>query len=176
MKILKRILIGIAVIIAIPLITALFVRNNYSVSSSIIINKSKVEVFDYIKSLKNQENYNVWIKMDPELKKEYMGTDGTIGAKCSWNGESGKGEQEIVSITEGEKVDLVLRFIEPMEGLANASLAAEATSDNETKVTWSFSSSISYPFNFLLLCNMEGMMKENLDQGLTSLKEVLEKQ
>ena len=56
MKIIKKVLIAIAVIIAIPLIIALFVKKEYAVEKSIIIEKPKSTIFEYIKYLKNQDN------------------------------------------------------------------------------------------------------------------------
>lgn len=59
MKIFKWILIVILIIIAIPLILALFVTKEYAVERSITINRPEAEVFDYIKHIENQNNYSV---------------------------------------------------------------------------------------------------------------------
>ncbi len=53
MKIIKKILIAIVVIIAIPLIAALFVPKTYTVSVSETISKPKQVVFDYVRILDN---------------------------------------------------------------------------------------------------------------------------
>ena len=98
MQILKIILIVIAAIIAIPLIIALFVSNDYNITRSIIINKPQQEVFDYIKLLKNQEKFSKWVMTDPNMKTTFTGTDGTVGCIYAWDSENkqaGKGEQEI---------------------------------------------------------------------------------
>ena len=64
MKALKIILIIILVIIAIPLVIALFVKKDYAVEREIIINRPASEVFDYVKYLKNQNNFSKWATMD----------------------------------------------------------------------------------------------------------------
>lgn len=69
MKILKKILIAIVAIIAIALITALFVKKEYAIERTISINKPKEAVFNYIKYLKNQDTYSKWAMMDPNMKK-----------------------------------------------------------------------------------------------------------
>ncbi|HAU52000.1 MAG TPA: polyketide cyclase, partial [Sphingobacterium sp.] len=66
MKIIRKILIVLAVIIAIPLITAIFVSKDFSAQSEITIDKPKQEVFNYVKMLKNQDNFGVWQLSDPE--------------------------------------------------------------------------------------------------------------
>lgn len=179
MKILKKILIALAIIIAIPLVIALFTRKEYSVIREVTINKPKAEVFEYVKQIKNQDQYSKWNMTDPNMKKDYKGTDGTVGFVYSWDSNNenvGKGEQEIVSIKEGEKIDMELRFIKPFEGKANAALATSSAGENQTKVTWSFNSKMPYPMNIMLLVmNMEDMLGKDLEEGLTSLKSNLEK-
>ena len=54
MKTLKKILLVIAIIIAIPLVIALFVKREYSIERTITINKPKQEVFDYVKHLRTR--------------------------------------------------------------------------------------------------------------------------
>lgn len=79
MKILKPLLIAIALLIAIPLIVALFAKDEFNVSREITINRSKQEVWDYTKYLKNQNDWSVWGTMDPNMKVNFTGEDGTVG-------------------------------------------------------------------------------------------------
>lgn len=176
MKILKKIIIAILIIIAIPFVIALFVNKEYVVQREIVINKPEQEVFSYIKHLKNQNNYSVWCLTDPNMKKEYTGTDGTPGFIYAWDGNSdvGKGEMEIKSITENERVDIDLRFIEPFEGTGKAYLATEPVDANSTKVTWHMQGESNYPMNIMNLF-MDSMLGKTLHEGLTNLKSVLEK-
>ena len=67
MKILKRLLIALLIILSVPLITALFVKKDYSVERQVAINKPREAVFDYVKYLKNQNNYSKWASMDPDM-------------------------------------------------------------------------------------------------------------
>ncbi|MBA2761849.1 MAG: polyketide cyclase, partial [Segetibacter sp.] len=62
MNTLKIILLVILIIIAIPLIIALFVSKEYNIEREITINKPKQEVFNYVKNLKNQDNYSKWVR------------------------------------------------------------------------------------------------------------------
>lgn len=73
MKILKKILIVLLVIIAIPLIMALFVSNEFKGENTVKINKPVQEVYDYVKYLDNQENFGVWFQMDPNMKNLLRG-------------------------------------------------------------------------------------------------------
>lgn len=171
-------LLGVVIsIIILLLIVALFIKKEYAVERSITINKPKEAVFNYIKYLKNQDNFSKWASMDPNMKKEYMGTDGTVGFISAWEGNKkvGKGEQEIKKITEGEQVDFELRFIKPFPGLANAYMKASTADNNKTQVKWGFDSKMNYPMNLMLLfMNMENMIGKDFSTGLENLKNILE--
>jgi hypothetical protein len=114
--------------------------------------------------------------MDPNMKKEFRGTDGTVGFIYAWNGnkDAGKGEQEIKKIVEGERVEVEVRFEKPMEGIANAPVVTEAISENQTKVKWGMHGKSTYPMNFMNLF-MDGMLGKDLETSLISLKGILEK-
>jgi uncharacterized protein YndB with AHSA1/START domain len=178
MKILKTILIAVGVLIAIPLIVALFVKKDYEVEREITIDKPKEEVFDYVKFLKNQDNYSKWATMDPDMKKTYSGTDGTVGFVSAWDSDNkdvGKGEQEIKKITEGERIDFELRFFEPFESTEPAYMTTESVSGNQTKVKWGFNGHMDYPMNIMMLfMDFEKIIGDDLDTGLKNLKSVLE--
>jgi hypothetical protein len=179
MRVLKRILLFIALLIGIALIAALFVKKEMNAEREVTINKPKQDVFNYVKYLKNQVAYSKWEKMDPAMKKEYRGTDGTVGFVSAWDSEKddvGKGEQEIKKITEGERVNFEIRFIKPFESTATSAITTQSVSPNETKVKWEFHGKMNYPFNLMgLFMNMEKMIGDDLQTGLTNLKPVLEK-
>ncbi|MBN2348633.1 MAG: SRPBCC family protein [Bacteroidales bacterium] len=179
MKILKIVLIGLGILIAIPLIIALFVKKDYHVEREITINKPLQEVFNYVKYLKNQDLYSRWATMDPDMKKTYSGTDGTVGFVSAWesnNREVGKGEQEIVKITEGERIDFELRFMEPFQSTEPAFMTTERIAENQTLVTWGFSGHMKYPMNLMLLfMDFEKLIGNDLETGLNNLKILLEK-
>ena len=67
MKILKKIIIIIVILIAIPFVAALFVNGEYTVVREIDINQPKEVVFEHLKYLQNQDAYSAWAKMDPNM-------------------------------------------------------------------------------------------------------------
>lgn len=178
MKILKTILLAIVAIVAVALIAALFIKSDYSIKRDIVINKPKGEVFNYIKYLKNQNEYSKWAKMDPGMKTEFRGTDGQVGFISAWDSERdsvGKGEQEIKKIDEGKRVDYEIRFIKPMEAVAPAYMITDSIAPVQTKVTWGFEEHVPYPFNIMcLFFDVEKMIGNDLQIGLNNLKGKLE--
>ncbi|MBE7213813.1 SRPBCC family protein [Shewanella benthica] len=175
---LRKITILVAAIIAIPFILALFVQKDYSVISSVTIDRPVAEVFDYVKHLKNQDNFSVWAQMDPTMEKTYKGVDGTVGFVSAWksnNEEVGVGEQEIIKIDEGKRVDFELRFISPFEATEPAYMTTEALGSDKTMVSWGFHGHMNYPMNLMFLfIDFETLIENDLSQGLGNLKLLLE--
>lgn len=177
MNIIIKILIALLVIIAIPLILALFIKKEYHVEREIIVHQPQQTVFDYIRFLKNQEHYSKWVMMDPNMKKTYTGTDGAVGFIYAWDGNkaAGKGAQEIIKINEGEGIDVEVRFIKPFAGTAFTPITTYAVSADQTRVKWEMKGKSPYPLNLTNLF-VDKMLGTDLESSLLTLKGILEKQ
>jgi hypothetical protein len=179
MKILLWIVLLLAAVIVLFLIIGLFTKKDYKVGRDIIINRSKASVFEYLKLLKNQNKFNVWASMDPNMKTKFTGTDGTEGFISAWDSDNknvGKGEQEIIKIVEGERIDYEIRFLKPFESTNWAFITTTSINEDQTRVHWEFNAKMKYPMNLMLLfMNMEKMIGNDLAKGLQNLKTILEK-
>jgi hypothetical protein len=178
MRVLKIILIVIVLIIAIPLIIGLFTNKDYAVERTIVIDKPSQEVFDYVKLLKNQDNYAKWSELDPNQVTTYTGVDGTPGFIAAWEGNKdvGMGEQEITRVVDGQRIDTELRFIKPFKSQSDAYMVTESLGADQTLVRWGFSGRMSWPMNlFLLIMDMDESIGDDYDHGLQKLKSILEK-
>jgi hypothetical protein len=165
-------------IIAALLIAGLFISKDISATKEIVINKPKDEVFNYIKHLKNQQNYSKWATLDPNIKNEFRGTDAQPGFVNHWVGNKkvGEGEQEITAIEEGKALHTDLRFIKPFKSFAKSTMTTEAVDANSTKVSWGFESQMNYPMNIMkLFMNMNEMIGKDFSTGLSNLKALMEK-
>lgn len=75
----KNAIYSLLVLIAIPLVLALFTDKEYNVEDEIVIEQPKAVVFEYIKSLRNQNKFSKWANIDPKMIQTYSGTDKTVG-------------------------------------------------------------------------------------------------
>ncbi|MCE9677812.1 SRPBCC family protein [Shewanella sp. AS1] len=177
---LKKLLILVLFLVSTPFIAALFIEQDYAVDTQITIDKPVSEVFDYVRLLKNQDNFSIWAGMDPLMRKSYRGEDGTVGFVSAWQSENpdvGQGEQEIMAIIPGERIDYELRFLSPFEAVSPAYMTTTSVSDGQTQVHWGFTGHMDYPMNILLpLMQMDKMIEKDLQQGLNNLKRLLESQ
>lgn len=171
MKIVKRILVAILIFIAVLLIVALFVPKEMKAKAEIVINKPKSEVFNYIKFVKNQDNFGKWQLMDSDMKTTSIGEDGTVGFLYKWDSEVlDKGSQKITKIIEGDRVETELDF--GFGDPAKSYFTTEEVNENQTKVVWGIDGKSMYPFNLL---NLFFNMDKDFEEGLKNLKNELEK-
>lgn len=173
-------LIIVAAIIAIPFIIAAFKSSEFRLEKSVVINKPKNEVFNYVKNVKNQNDFAVWMAFDPNMKREYTGTDGTVGFVSAWESDHkkvGAGRQTITGIKEGEIVDMKIEFLKPWQNTSNAYFKTETVDGNQTKVTWGFlNPSVKYPMKVMqVVMDMDKMIGKDFEQGLQNMKKNLEK-
>ena len=175
---LQTIAIIIIVLVGLLFLAASMMEKEYSLSSSIIINRPQNMVFDYVKHLKNQERYSKWVMADPNVKLTYTGTDGNVGFRAAWESADknvGVGEQEIMSIQEGIGYDAEIRFEKPFKGVSTANVTTEAMSSNQTKVTTTFNSKTPFPMN-IMVPMIKKMLQKDMDMNSENLKRVLENQ
>ena len=180
MKILKYIFIIIGVLIAALLIAGLLLPKEYKLTRDVTINRNNTAVYNYVKYLKNQSNYNVWAQMDPNQITSYTGEDGQVGFTSAWKSEIdsvGAGAQTIVAMNEGTSIDYEIIFTEPFESTMQTAMLFAPVDSSSTKVTWNFRGDMDYPFNVMLLVyDMEKSLGKDMQQGLNRLKELLEKE
>ena len=176
MNIIFTILLVLAGIIALLLILALFLKKEHYVKREIIINAPRQKVFDYVKLLKNQEEFNKHAMAAPDRKREFKGTDGTVGYIYSWSGDknAGVGEKEIKNIIEGKRIEAEIRFVKPMRATASIIMDTESLSDGQTQLSWSNSGTLKYPLN-IMIPMMEKHVVKDMDSSLSTLKNILEK-
>ena len=176
MNIIIAILLVVAGIIVLLLLTALFMKKEHYVNREIIINAPRQKVFDYIKLLKNQDEFNKHAMAGPDRKREFKGTDGTVGFIYSWSGNksAGKGEKEIKNIIEGKRIETEIRFVKPMRVSASVIFETESLSENQTKVNLINTGTLKYPLNMMIPMAEKNFTKE-MDASLSTLKDILEK-
>ncbi|MCL2074579.1 MAG: SRPBCC family protein [Marinilabiliaceae bacterium] len=176
MKILLYICLSLATIIAILLILALFVKKDYAIVREIVINRPKKEVFDYIKFLKNQNEWSTWTNIDPKMKSTYSGIDGTVGFVYKYESDNkrvGKGSQEITKIIDGESIEWL--FCCDGKPPTVCYWLTETISENETKMIWKFTGKMNYPLNLMTIF-FDKLMGNDIGSELAVLKTKMENQ
>jgi hypothetical protein len=177
MSIILTILQILGGIVLLFLIIAALVKKDFRLEKQVIINKPKQQVYNYLKKMRNQEHYSVWVMKDPNIKLVYTGTDGTVGFKSAWQSVDknvGIGEQEIIKLNEDESMDVEIRFKKPFVATNYAHNELTAISDSQTKLVQAFSGASKYPMNITNLF-MDKLVGKAMQQTLLNLKNNVEK-
>jgi len=173
------------ILIAIFVVLALIAPREFKMERDVIINKPKDQVFAHILQLKNHDLWNAWLQKDPNAKRNFTGTDGTVGFISSWESENkdvGTGEQEITNILEGQRLDTVIRFKVPFEASFSSYFITDVVVEDQAKVTMGMhQKDMSIPFSVIsFVCNIlfgsQKQLEQDMDTSLRNLKAVLEKQ
>lgn len=154
-----------------------YAPKTYNVSRSILINKPLHEVFNYLKFLKNQDDWSPWAEKDPNMVKSFKGVDGEAGFVSSWigNKDVGEGEQELTGFVENEVIESQLRFLKPFKSTSDAYLKVEKEGEG-TKVVWGFKGYNAFPVTIMMVfMNMDKAIGKDFEYGLNKLKSILEK-
>ena len=176
---LKKILIGLVVILAIAAIALKFMPTQFGYSDSIQIDATPAQVWQHTNSLRSMDTWSPWVAKDPNSKITLTGEDGAIGSKNCWDSEVkevGKGCQWITEIEENKHLGTGMKFERPNEGDGTAYVDLEE-SEGGTKVTWGFTGEMPWPMNFMvpmINSGMEEQMEPDWGNGLKKLKELSE--
>ncbi|MCX6953305.1 MAG: SRPBCC family protein [Verrucomicrobia bacterium] len=173
---LKKILLGLAVIVAAILVLAAFQPSTYRVERSVTLAAPPAVPFASVNAFKQWLPWSPWEKKDPAMKRTFSGPDAGVGAVYAWEGNSevGSGRMAILESRPAELIRIKLEFFTPMEGLSEAVFAFKPEGDR-TKVTWTMTGANNYVGKlFCLFMNMDKMVGGDFEQGLASLKTVSE--
>ena len=134
---LKKILIGLTVIVA-GVIAAAFVKSpDYRVERSLVIAAPVEKIFPMFDNHRKFNEWNPWAKMDPEAKNTYSGPESGVGAVASWEGDKvGKGSATITESKPNERIVERMDWLKPMEGVSTVEFTFKPEGDGKTKVTW----------------------------------------
>ncbi len=176
MNTLLIILLAIVIIVVFLLFLALITKGEYQITRDIVVNRPNHEVFDYIKLIRNQEQYSYWVMQDPTNKITYFGEDGTIGFLSKWEGEkkAGKGEQEIIAIDEGNSTRVEVRFEKPFKNTAFTEMLTKDLGESQTQVTWRMIGKNKFPMTLFNLV-IDNLLGKDMEKSLLNLKQLLEK-
>lgn len=175
---LKKIAIGVAVLLVALLGYAATRPDTFRVERSTSINAPPEKIFPLINDLNRWGAWSPFEKKDPAMKRTLSGAPNGKGAVYAWEGnkEIGKGRMEITESDPPSRVTMKLDFVEPFEAhnVVDFTLARQGDS---TIVTWA----IHGPSPFIskvigIFCNMDKMIGKDFENGLASLKSAAEKE
>jgi hypothetical protein len=173
---LKKILIGLAVVVIVFVIIVALQPAHYQVTRSATMSAPPAAVFEQINDFHKWDAWSPWAKLDPAMKTTFEGPPAGTGAIYTWVGNSKVGEGRM-TLTESRTNDLIrlkLDFIKPFASTAMNEFNFKPEGDR-TAVTWSMTGENNFIGKaFCLFMNMDKMVGGDFEKGLASLKSVTE--
>jgi len=174
---LKKILIGLAVIVAVILGLALTQPDSYTVTRTATIKAPPEKIIGYLNDFHQWQAWSPWEKLDPNMKRNFEGAPSGQGAVYGWTGndEVGEGRMEITENTVPSKVAIKLDFIKPFQSSNVTTFTLQPQGDG-TLVTWTMSGPSEFITKLMgVFVSMDKMIGKDFEKGLSQLKGVAEK-
>jgi len=154
-----------------------WVKKDYDISRTVVINKPREEVFTFVRQLKNQPLWNPWFQRDPEAIMKYKGNDGKVGASFYWKGNAkvGEGIQRITKAKQGRVYETSILFVKPVKVHTLTYIGVKELDDEKTKMVWGTKGHLAFPLTIIsIFYSPEKALGENFDKGLKELKQIME--
>ena len=134
------IIIVVAVLLGALLFYAATKPGSCQFSRSIFISAPPERIFPLIDDLRVMNEWNPFVKADPDIKLSYSGPANGVGAANDFdgNGKVGSGRAEIVESVHPSKIVMALRMVRPMKCQNRVEFRITPRSDG-TDVTWAMS-------------------------------------
>jgi uncharacterized protein YndB with AHSA1/START domain len=174
---LRKILLALAVVVAVVLIAAAFQPSSFAVSRSTLVSAPPAALFAEVNDLHRWAGWSPYEKLDPAMQRTFEGAPAGVGAVYGWvgNSEAGSGRMTITESRPGEFIAIKLEFFKPMAGVAQATFTFQPEA-GQTRVTWAMTGTNNYIGKiFCLFVNMDKMVGGQFEEGLQSLKNLTEK-
>lgn len=133
-------------------------------------------IFPYVNDLHRFGEWSPWEKVDPKMARSYDGPSAGVGAGYHWKGNKdiGEGTMKITGSTPNRQVLIALEFISPFRA-SNVATFTLVPGAAGTKVTWAMDGPNLLMGKVMgLVMNMDKMIGGQFEQGLATLKEMVE--
>ena len=173
---LKKILIGVAVIIVAFIAVVALQPSDYRVTRSATIAAPAADVFAQVNNFKNWETWSPWAKLDPAAKATFEGPAAGTGAIFKWDGNAqvGAGTMTLMESRPGELVRIKLDFVKPMAATSTAEFTFKPQG-NQTELTVTVTGEKNFLAKaFCLFMSMDKMIGGKFEKAFVDLKAIAE--
>ena len=168
----KRVLMFLLVAMVLFLGYAATRPDTFHVERSITIAAPADAIYPKVAEFHQWPAWSPWEHLDPNMKTEFLGTDGAVGASYGWTGNDkvGQGRMTLTEIQPPQKVGIKLEFLKPYQA-TSAGTFAFTPEGAGTKVTWSMDGTNNYMAKVMcIFMNMDKTIGADFEKGLATLK------
>lgn len=174
---LKKIILGILVVVAVICALALTKPSEFQLQRTTTISAPREKVFGLINDFHNWPAWSPWEHKDPNMKRNYGGSPAGVGATYDWTGNSdvGTGKMAITSSMPPSIIGIALDFLSPLEAHNSTTFTLDSIAAGTT-VTWEMHGKNNFMSKVMnVFTSMDKMVGPDFDSGLANLKAAAEK-
>ncbi|TVZ28147.1 polyketide cyclase/dehydrase/lipid transport protein [Gillisia sp. Hel_I_86] len=152
-------------------------RKEFDISRTVVINRSKEDVYNLVRQLKKESHWMPWFKKNYKGILKFNGEDGKQGALLYWRSKNRlfEGTQKIVKLNQGRIMETRVLVIRPAKMILLEYKGLKELDENKTKMVWGIRGGLNFPFSVIALFQpADKMYGEDLELGLKNLKTMLE--
>jgi len=168
--------LGLAGLVAVVVAYASTRPDSFRVERSKAIAAPPEAIFPLINDLTAFATWSPFETKDPGMQRVFSGPERGVGQRYDWNGNRnvGKGWLAITGSHPSSQVDIALNMLAPMTATNKVTFTL-VPEDSVTMVTWAMQGTVPLFGKVLhLFVNMDRMCGDTFDEGLTTLKRVVE--
>lgn len=173
---LRKVLIGLAVVVALFLAVVATRPSTFHIERSIVVAAPSDRPFAQVNDFHAWAAWSPYDKLDPQVARTFEGPTSGKGAVYSWKGNDkvGEGRMIIEKSTPSSEIGIKLEFIKPFTATNQATFTFVPEAGG-TKVTWAMDGENNFLSKaFCLFVDMDKMVGADFEKGLASLKTVVE--
>ncbi len=168
---LKKILLGIAALLAVLAIVVSLQPATLHVERSLTIAAPPAVVFAQVNDFHAWHGWSPWEKMDPGMKRTFEGAPSGVGAKYAWVGNQQVGEGRMtIEKSEPSEIVIKLEFFKPFAATNTATFSFDKTAEG-TKTTWAMDGQNNFISKAMhLVMDMDKLLGADFERGLSAMK------
>ncbi len=174
MKILLKILGGLAVLVLLLVVVAFFLPRQYHIERSVVINAKPDAVLAQVAVLRSWKAWSAWHERDPNMKLAYSDQVSGVGAWSSWESKrEGNGK---MTIMDQSPVRVIYHLEFPDNGFQSTGTMTVAAEAAGTRLVWTDAGDLGMnPMNRWFGLFLDKLIGKDFERGLANLKRLLEK-
>lgn len=174
----KKIGLGLLVVIALLVVVGLVAPKDYAVAESITVRAPPDHVHRYVGDLRRWPEWTPWQEHDPTIVTTYGERTAGVGASQSWAGKDGEGELTLTRSDPNSGIAYQMAFIMDQTRIPASGALAYTPTDGGTEVTWtmegSWKGAVPPVLDGWMKILSPWMIGSEFQRGLAKLKQVVE--
>ena len=174
MKLVLKIIGGLAALVLLLVLVAFFLPRHYHIERSAVFNAKPDAIIAQIADLRTWKSWGAWQERDPNMKITYSEPAAGVGAWTSWiSAKEGSGKMTITGVTP-TAVTYALEF--PDFGTKSTASITATPDGSGTRLVWIDQGDLGMnPMNRWFGLFIEKLIGGDFEKSMSNLKRIVEK-